>query len=939
MAHLDYANRSNLDYMESLFQQYLRHPGTVHREWEKFFQGMELATHPSLALTGQLLQKELRVFELISEYRERGHTRACLNPLTSPSKGEETPLPFGPDLHKDPQAPFPGGRAKPPPLRWGTQDWDRVFRAPQVLGLPEGQTLRQVLSFLNKTYCSTLSLQVESCSAEVKQWFFREFESLPSFRLGAEQKKNILHSLVKTEALEKFLHSRFVGAKRFSIEGADALIPMLEELAQKSPAQNIKEIVMGMAHRGRLNVLNNFMNQNTEIIFMEFDGSKALEHFDFDGDVKYHAGYSSVKKIKQGHSCNVLLAYNPSHLEAVGSVVLGITRARQRILKDQNLKKAVLPVLIHGDGAFSGQGVVSETLQLSRLKGFGVGGTLHIILNNQIGFTTNPGEARSSFHASDLAKSIGAPVLLVNADDVESCIRSIDMALRFRQRFGRDVFIDLICYRRFGHNEGDEPAFTQPLMYQKIKKHPRVRSLYSQKLQAENILKPEEDQTLYDSHIQNLQTILDKTRKAGHTRISKEDLKGTLWTQHIKVSNEDFFKPTDTCPPDHHLNKVFEALTHQPRGFNLHPKVRKLIESRAKKIKEDRLDWALCELAAYGTLCLENHPVRLSGQDCQRGTFSHRHAVYFDSQTGRPFSPLGLLNVDRGEVEIHNSSLSEMAVLGFEYGKSCTDPSFLTVWEAQFGDFSNGGQIIIDQFISSGEEKWMQSSGLVLLLPHGYEGQGPEHSSARLERWLQLCAQGNLQVCYPSTPAGLFHLLRRQVKRPFRKPLVVMTPKSLLRHPQMVSGRKDLVRTSVGFSEVLGDTGKKPGNIETALLCSGKVFFDLQEEKTLQNRDLNKVAFVRMEQFYPFPSPALTPYLNGYPHLKKVLWVQEEPYNMGAWPFISHRLRGLMDDLGLNHLPLIPISRQEKASPATGSIQIHQREYQKIMEQVCRHLP
>ena len=665
---------------------------------------------------------------------------------------------------------------------------------------------------------------------------------------------------------------------------------------------------------------------------------RALKNFDFDGDVKYHAGYSSIKKFADGSSCNVLLAYNPSHLEAVNPVVCGIARARQRALKDQQQRKAVLPVLIHGDSAFSGQGSVSETLQLSELEGFTTGGVLHIILNNQIGFTTDPEDSRSSVHASDLAKAIQAPVLLVNGDDINACVQAMDMALRFRQKFRKDVFIDLICYRRFGHNEGDEPAFTQPLMYQKIKQHPTATRLYAKELEREKLLSEQESQAFYDSQIQELQSILDKTRKTNKV-LTKEDLKGKLWEQYKKTTESDFFKEVDTCPLDKHLNQTLKALTEFPQDFSLHPKVKKLIQDRQKKVKADKLDWALCELSAYGTLCLENHPVRVSGQDSKRGTFSHRHAVYFDTQTGASYSPLSLLNPGSGEFCIYNSPLSEMAVLGFEYGNACADHSFFTVWEAQFGDFANGAQIIIDQFISSGEEKWMQSSGLVLLLPHGYEGQGPEHSSARMERFLQLCAQGNMQVCYPTTPANFFHLLRRQIKRDFRKPLVVMTPKSLLRHPEVVSSKKELIRSS-GFQETLADPEVfKPKKVETLVLCSGKVYFDLKKEreKALSLSDsleegLKHTALVRVEQLYPFPKLALTPFLNGYHRLKKVLWVQEEPANMGAGSYIIPRLRNFMNELGLDNIPLTGLSRKEKASPATGSPHVHKKEYEELIK-------
>jgi 2-oxoglutarate dehydrogenase E1 component len=875
-----------------------------------FFNGVELAQNLS---TGFLPEKELAVFQLISAYRNDGHLKAKLDPLQikQNNNSKHTALStFGLD----------------------EKDLSKTFQISSILGLKAGETLQNILDFMEKTYCGTISLQVGGCQPEIREWFFNEFERRrESFQLSADQKKNIFYELAKTEALEKFLHSRFVGAKRFSIEGGDALIPMLEYLAEKGVKQQVKELIIGMAHRGRLNVLNNFMNQATEIVFMEFDGGKAIQHFDFDGDVKYHMGYSSVKKFADDSSCNILLAYNPSHLEAVNPVVCGIARARQREWKDQKTRKAVLPVLIHGDAAFSGQGSVSETLQLSELEGFTTGGVFHIILNNQIGFTTDPIDARSSVHASDLAKAIQAPVLLVNADDVDTCIKAVDIALRFRQKFRKDIFIDLICYRRFGHNEGDEPAFTQPTIYQKIKSHPPVMNIYAEQMKKENLLSKKETQDFYNQQIQDLQNILDKTRKENQT-LTKEDLKGKLWEQYKKTNEDDFFKEVDTCPLDKHLDTTLKTLTQAPSDFHLHPKVKKLILDREKKVKEDQLDWALCELAAYGTLCLENHPVRISGQDAKRGTFSHRHAIYFDTQTGAAYSPLSVLNPDKGEFCIYNSPLSEMAVLGFEYGNSCADHSFFTLWEAQFGDFANGAQIIIDQFISSGEEKWMQSCGLVLLLPHGYEGQGPEHSSARLERFLQFCAQGNMQVCYPTTPANFFHLLRRQVKRDFRKPLIVMTPKSLLRHPEVVSSKKELIRSS-GFQEVIADPQvKKSKNIEVLILCSGKIYFDIKKERQLSSEDLSHTALVRMEQLYPFPKLALTPFLNGYHALKKVLWVQEEPANMGAASYIKPKIKSFMNELGLENTPLICISREEKASPATGSSQTHKTEYEELMK-------
>ncbi len=915
-------NRDNMEYIENLFEQYLKNPERVSPEWQTFFSGVELGRQiPS----SHLSEKELMVYQLISAYREDGHLKARLDPLN--------------------RNPPPAHNVFLEQFDLQSVDPSNAFQVSSIIGLPAGEKLKNIVETLEQIYCGTISLQVGGCQPEVREWFFNEFERRrQSFQLSNEQKRDIFYDLARAEALERFLHSRFVGAKRFSIEGADVLIPMLSYLAEAPLLENQeadrnvqqKEIVIGMAHRGRLNVLCNFLNKAMEIVFTEFDGGRPLQRFDFDGDVKYHQGYSAVKKLKDGHVCNVLLAYNPSHLEAVNAVVCGVTRARQRAIGDR-LRKAVLPILIHGDAAFCGQGSVSEALQLSSLAGYTTGGALHIILNNQVGFTTDPMDARSSVHASDLAKVIQAPVILVSADDILSCVRAVDIAWRFRQQFGTDVFIDLICYRRYGHSESDEPAFTQPLMAQKIKHHRRVRDIYSEQLIRENILTHQESQTFYEQHFNKLQSILDQTRgKKSDKTFSEQDLKGSLWAQCRPVKEEEFFKTVDTCPLDTDLQKALDALTHIPPDFNLHPKVEKLIKNRQKMIKDDCLDWALCELAAYGTLCLENHPVRVSGQDSIRGTFSHRHAMYFDTKTGRSYSPLATLNSSRGEFCIYNSPLSEMAVLGFEYGNACADHSFFTLWEAQFGDFSNGAQIIIDQFISSGEEKWMQSCALVLLLPHGYEGQGPEHSSARLERYLQLCAKGNMQVCYPTTPANFFHLLRRQMNRKFYKPLVVMTPKSLLRHPAVVSSRKQLIRGD-GFQEVIGSEVKKTTDVEVLMICTGKIYFDLMVEKNKSPQDWKHIAIVRLEQLYPFPSGALTPWLNGYPRIKKILWVQEEPINMGAGSFVVPRLKYLIKQLGLDRLAFIRLSRKEKASPATGSLQNHVSEYEHLMKSVWFH--
>ena len=686
-----------------------------------------------------------------------------------------------------------------------------------------------------------------------------------------------------------------------------------------------------MAHRGRVNVLANFMEKAVDIIFSEFDGT-AYDSSKFAGDVKYHLGYSSDRQTAHG-PCHISLAFNPSHLEAVDPVVLGMTRAKQRRRQDTGPRKRVVPILIHGDAAFAGQGVVAETLQLSKLGGYTVGGTVHLIVNNQVGFTTNPSDARSVRYASDPAKAIKAPVLLVNGDDVEACVRAMDMAVRFRQQFGEDVVIDQICYRRFGHNEGDEPAFTQPLMYEKIKAHPTLANIYARKLEGDGLLKAGEAEAFHKEKIDNLQTVLDDVRK------NKPEAKPTSYNAHWKGLRrgtiEDFDQPTVTKVTGAQLDKVAKVLTEEPAGVHLNPKIQKLIGARRQMAVNGQFDWAMGELMSYGTLCLENTPVRLSGQDCKRGTFTHRQSVYFDVTTDAQHCPLSTLNPDKGEFVVYNSPLSEYAVLGFEYGNSFSDPTFLTIWEAQFGDFANGAQIIIDQFIAAGEEKWSRSAGLVLLLPHGYEGQGSEHSSARLERFLQMCAQANMQVCNLTTPANLFHVMRRQMRRDFRKPLVIMSPKSLLRHPKVISPRAEF--TDGTFREVIADPKPlDPKKVDTLVLCSGKIYYDLDEGREKTFTDSPNIMIARVEQLYPFPRTQLAPLLAGLPKLTRVVWAQEEPLNMGSFYYIQPKINDLLDEVGKKKLRVEYVGRTERASPAVGAPKVHQREQQAIIEDVFK---
>ncbi len=907
MEKLSYLNRSNLELIDQLYQQYLKSPDSTDPQWRLFFEGLEFAQNMSQTSTGSFSHDELQVHELIQNYRDYGHLKAKLDPLGL-SKGSDEAF-------------------KLSNFKLSEKNLDQDFQVAKSLGLKSSK-LKDIIQFMEQTYCDTLTAQIAECRPEVRAWFEAEFEKKKSnFKLSPEHKKQVFQQLARTESLEKFIHTRYVGTKRFSIEGGDALIPMLEHLVTRGTEMKVEELVIGMAHRGRINVLANFMGKGLEVILSEFNGT-AFDNYDYDGDVKYHLGYSADKQTPNGN-CHISLAFNPSHLEAVDPVVLGMTRAKQRKRKDTKERKKVIPVLIHGDAAFAGQGVVSETFQMSQLPGYTVGGTIHIITNNQVGFTTDPKDARSSRYSSDVSKSIKAPVLLVNGDDVEACIHATDMAIRFRQEFGEDVVIDLICYRRFGHNEGDEPAFTQPVMYDKIKNHPTLMSIYAEQLAKESVADKSFTEGFYQEKIENLQKIFDQVKTTPPQ--SKTDAFGGLWKGLRRGKEEDFEKSVATAVPLKSLEKVAQVLTEEPTAIQVHPKIKKLIAARKQMWEQNALDWAMGELLAYGSLCVEGTPVRLSGQDCKRGTFTHRQSVFFDAQTGKEHCPLSTLNPDQGEFVVYNSLLSEMAVVGFEYGNSCSDPTYLTVWEAQFGDFANGAQIIIDQFLSSGEEKWMRGSGLVLLLPHGYEGQGPEHSSARLERFLQLCGQANMQVCNITTPANFFHALRRQVRRDFRKPLVVMSPKSLLRHPKVVSPISEFTNSS--FQEVLADPFTKDDKkVETLVLCSGKLFYDLDKAREESFKDRTDISILRLEQLYPFPKVQLAPYLAAYPKLEKVIWAQEEPMNMGALTYILPKLQAFMNEMGLKKVSLEAVSRPEKASPATGSPKVHVKEQNAIIE-------
>jgi len=905
----NYATRDNADLIEQLYLQYQQSPQSVSTDWRKFFEGMEFAADRPLEGGSGLSEKELRVYELINGYRNYGHFEADLDPLTNTrSPSEEL------SLHK---------------YQLTEADLDQTFQIGAIVDKP-GATLREIIQHLRNCYCGRLSVQCAEALPEVRNWFIREFERADqSLKFDGEMKKRLLTGATKAEAFEKFLHTRYVGAKRFSVEGADASILMLDFLAEKSSALGVEELVLGMAHRGRLNTLVNFMGKGPEYLFAEFNGltETAIPIDDYDGDVKYHLGYQNDRPTAKG-PLRITLAFNPSHLEAVNPVVLGMTRAAQRRRKDTEKRKKVIPVLIHGDAAFAGQGVVLETFQMAYVKGYTVGGTIHISVDNQVGFTTNPENSRSSHYPTDVSKVLHTPVLHVNGDDAEACIRAIDMAVRFRHDWGRDIVINLVCYRRFGHNEGDEPAYTQPMMYDIIRKHPTLREVYGKTLVKENVLSSADVETLLSQEMDRLQKIYDNT-KVNPPKIEPFKFDG-YWKGLRKAKADDFEKTWDTTFPLEKLKKIGHLIGSTPAGFSPHPKLIKLLENRkAMADGKEPLDWGTAELLAYGSVLEDGNSVRLSGQDCVRGTFTHRHAGLYDSRTGEKYMALDEINGDKVEFCVYDSILSEYGVLGFEYGNAAFDPQFLTIWEAQFGDFANGAQIIIDQFLTSGESKWQQMCGLVLLLPHGYEGQGPEHSSARLERFLQLSGQLNIQVANLTTPAQIYHAIRRQMKRPFRKPLVIMSPKSLLRHPRATSTMEELANGS--FHEVIPETRKlDPKKVETAVLCSGKIYYELLEEAEKTKNE--RTALIRVEQIYPTPTKAIAQLLKTYPNLKNLVWSQEEPKNMGSYQFIYFKLSEMMIKEGLAKLAFHYVGRGERSSPATGSLYKHKGEQAEIIK-------
>ena len=917
----------NADYVESLFEQYLADPASVEPHWRGYFAALPRPTGPeashraiqsAIALRARAARdagavvaaagvdeesaRQGAVSRLVQIYANRGHLIAKLDPLGLARRERPRILElayFGLD----------------------ESDLDRsFFTGSRVADVPQRSTLREIIAMLERTYCGTVGAEFAHVSdTDERLWLQDEFQSgRINHRFSAEERRNILWQLTAAEGLERYLHTKYVGQKRFSLEGGDALIPLLDDVIQTGGALGAEEFVIGMAHRGRLNVLVNVLGKAPSALFSEFEGKYDTAHLTGSGDVKYHKGFSADLRT-QGGNVHVALAFNPSHLEVVNAVVEGSVRARQE-RRDDSLGERVVPILIHGDAAFAGQGVVMETLQLSQARGYSTGGTLHLVVNNQVGFTTSrPDDARSTMYCSDVAKMLEAPIFHVNADDPEAVVFVTRLAMRYRMRFHKDVVIDLVCYRRLGHNEADEPSATQPVMYSAIRKHPTARKLYADRLVADGVLTSFEA----DGLVEEYRAGLDEARPQARASLGMIGNKYTVdWSPYLEI---DWAAKLRTGLAPKRLAALGARITAVPEGFTLHPRVQQVVTNRQKMLAgELPLDWGCAETLAYAGLLEDGYAVRLSGQDCGRGTFFHRHAVWHHQQTGETFVPLQHIAERQPRFQVIDSVLSEEAVMGFEYGYSTTDPGVLVIWEGQFGDFANGAQVIIDQFIVSGESKWGRYSGLTLFLPHGYEGQGPEHSSARLERFLQLCAELNMSVCVPSTPAQMFHMLRRQMLRSFRKPLVVMTPKSLLRHELSVSSLADL--QSGAFQNIIDEIDPvDPASVRRIVLSSGKVYFDLLKARRAAGQ--TDVALARLEQLYPFPIEEYEALLARYPKAREVVWCQEEPQNQGAWYQIRHQLERPI----AGKRELLYSGRAPAAAPATGIAKVHEAEQAAIV--------
>lgn len=915
--------------VEALYEQFLLDPASVPAAWRDYFETLaapetEIAhsaireellksaqgrSRPRAAAVGAKSsaatsgEKQAAVSRLIQVYSLRGHQVADIDPLGL----------------MDRRMP---GVLKLDYLGLSEADMDTEFFTGGLAGMSQQRmTLREILGMLKSIYCGKIGLESAHISrARERLWLRKRFEQAHAADwLSTDERLWLLEQLTSSEGIERYLHTRYVGQKRFSLEGGESLIPMLDDIIQQGGKTGIREIVIGMAHRGRINVLVNVLGKSPEELFEEFEGNYDPDEIKGSGDVKYHKGFSADMKTPGGN-VHIALAFNPSHLEIVNPVVEGSVRARQQRRGDLN-REEVLPVLVHGDAAFSAQGVVTETFQMSQTNGFRTGGTVHIVVNNQIGFTTSrPSDARSTDYCSDVAKMIEAPIFHVNGDDPEAAVLVTRLALKYRQKFKKDVVIDLVCYRRHGHNEADEPAATQPIMYGKIRGHKTTRQLYAEKLIDTQVIAADAAAAMQDAYRDRL----DRGQPVPRSSLGMIGNEFTVdWSPYI---GSEWDAEVDTSISPATVGELAEFLTSVPPDMKLHGRVQRIMDERKRMAAgETEMDWGFAETMAYASIIRDGSDVRLVGQDSGRGTFFHRHAVLHNQVNNQEYTPLSQL-VDRPNAfRVIDSLLSEEAVVGFEYGYSTTEPNTLVIWEGQFGDFANGAQVVIDQFISSGEAKWGRLCGLTLFLPHGYEGQGPEHSSARLERFLQLCAEHNMQVCVPSTPAQMFHMLRRQMRRPFRKPLIVMTPKSLLRHKMSVS---PLTALSAGEFELIIPEAEplETGKTRRIVFCSGKVYYDLLEARQVHGVD--NVAVIRIEQLYPFPISQYSKILNEYPHVEDIVWCQEEPQNQGAWYQIRHRLQEPL----LNHQQLFYAGRQSAAAPASGIFKIHLQQQQALVE-------
>jgi 2-oxoglutarate dehydrogenase E1 component len=903
MDRLNYINSGNASYINSLYEVYKQDPGSVDFGWQKFFEGFDFGREAQAPVasgeTPDHFLKEINVLNMINGYRTRGHLFTKTNPVRERRKY------------------FPGKELETFGL--SDADLDTVFNAGVEVGLGPAK-LRDIHEMLEETYCQSIGAEYRYIRNPIKiKWFEDRMESkrnIPSFTL--DEKMRIFNKLSQAVLFENFLGTKFLGQKRFSLEGAEALIPALDSVIQKGASLGIDEFTIGMAHRGRLNVLANIMEKTYKEIFFEFEGKNYDEDAHIGGDVKYHLGYSTDVDTSSGKKVHLSLCPNPSHLEAVDPVVEGLTRSKIDFKYDGDHKR-IAPILIHGDASIAGQGIIYEVLQMEKLDGYRTGGTIHLVINNQIGFTTNYKDARSSTYCTDIAKTVLSPVFHVNGDDVEALVYTINLAMDYRQTFHDDVFIDILCYRRYGHNESDEPKFTQPLLYKAIEAHPNPREIYYQHLLTEGSITEDKAKELEKAFRDQLQKQLDESKAEDKYTDSVPMFAGVWEGLHI-ASDKETVASTDTSVSEQEFLEIAGKITELPKDKEFFKKIEKLFEDRTNMVAKQTFDWAMGELMAYGTLLKEGNPVRLSGEDVKRGTFSHRHAVLTLADSEEEYTPLNTLQTD-AKFSIYNSLLSEYGVLGFEYGYALANPNCLTIWEAQFGDFLNGAQIIVDQYIASAETKWQRGNGLVLLLPHGYEGQGPEHSSARIERFMELCADNNFQVANCTTPANFFHILRRQLRREFRKPLVIFTPKSLLRHPKVVSPLEDFTRGS--FHEVIDDNFADAKKVSRVLFCSGKIYYDLLEKQQADQR--KDVAIVRVEQLYPTPVAQMEAIKAKYGKAETI-WVQEEPENMGAWPYLCRKFRK-------STLQFEVISRQEGSSTATGFAKQHTAQQLAIISQ------